>query len=228
MVRLVTTIGNKLAVHARFNRHGTLRQNLSKIIILFAIVLVMPRPSAIAEDNAALYPDTPPPEGFQWNTFSEVSVSILGPIDWHVHQVSGKNTFTGCVSKESIKERGSYVTGLTMQVLQDVLKAAKMPPSVLAVSIAEGIQSKPANKVLMATPQQQNGEISTFVLRYRNEAGVAKPIIVHNFFVAKDKSDCLYIFTFESPADKWDESWKIGNQIFQKLMIPVTAPSPND
>ncbi len=41
----------------------------------------------------------------------------------------------------------------------------------------------------------------------------------HNLLIANDTTGTLYIFIFEAPTAEWDEAWKIGEPILQRLFI---------
>jgi hypothetical protein len=139
--------------------------------------------------------------------------------------VTNDGSFTGCVSRECIQDEGSFRTGLTLQQVRGVLGRAGLPPSVVAVSIFQRTANDRFNNVLLAEEgSQQQAGASSFLFRHRNAPGVAPPIVVHSFYIARDVKDELDMFTFESPEATWDESWAIVDQILKHLMIDVHEP----
>jgi hypothetical protein len=164
----------------------------------------------------------PPPAGFSWHYFPEARVTALRPDGWHVHQVAAERSFTGCISKESVKEGGSFETGLTVQVLSGVQEALGMPASVAALGMYQTARENPFNQVLCADAEPRQGPHAfSFRFRYRNAPEVAKPIIVHCFYLAFDEISQLNLFTFESPESVWEESWQTGEQMLRNLVVTV-------
>jgi len=183
------------------------------------------------ESGAAVRPEplpraelsTPPP-GFGWHHFPRARVAVLRPGAWHTHEVDSEGSFTGCVTKESIPERGSFLTGLTLQLLRGVQGRAGLPASVLAVSMYQHAANDRFNTILLAEEGRPQGEAATHRFRHRNAPGVAEPIIIHSFYVALDRKEELYLFTFESPERVSAESWAVGEVILKRLVLDVRNP----
>jgi hypothetical protein len=161
-----------------------------------------------------------PPAGFSWHRFEEPRVIICRPAGWHAHEVSNPDSFTGCVSEESIQAAGVFETGLTVQVLYRVQEIVGGPPSAVAISMYQDVANDRCNEILHADQDLQTTPHSaSFRYRYRNAPAVAAPIIVHRFCLAFDRLSELYLFTFESPQTGWDESWQKGNVIMSNLVV---------
>ena len=161
-----------------------------------------------------------PPDGFSWQRFPEVRVALLRPTGWYVHSVAEGSSFTACISTECIKSDGVFETGLTMQVVRGVQQSAGAPASATAIGIYQSIANDGCNEVLFADEElMETSDSVSFRFRFRNAPPMAKPIIVHKFFIAFDRISDLYMFTFESPESMWDQSWEKGNQIMSALSL---------
>ena len=64
------------------------------------------------------------------------------------------------------------------------------------------------NEVLDVNSLRSNGVSSSCFIRFRNSPALGNKITVHKFFVTVDRSDLLYIYTFESPNETWDDTYE--------------------
>ena len=63
---------------------------------------------------------------------------------------------------------------------------------------------------IINTKNISQGEFISFFVRYINSPTILKPITIHKVFIANEKTGSLYIMTFESPKETWEQSWQIG------------------
>jgi tetratricopeptide (TPR) repeat protein len=161
----------------------------------------------------------PPPPHFDWHSFLMVGVSVLKPEGWHVHQVDTGTAFTGCISRESIQERGRFETGLTVQVIRGVQEGTGMPPQEFSRQLRQKERDNPDNAILLQLDEQETEMMTRLIYRFRNAPSDAEPIIVHRFQIAVPARDELYLFIFESLERLWDADWTIGEQILKNLVL---------
>ncbi len=163
-------------------------------------------------------PLPPSPDGYRWERFAEVQSAFLCPTNWHRFHKPGNSSHTYVLSKESVEVKGSFETGLTVQVIKGIQKHKGMPPSAFTIGMAQTTLGKKENTKL-STQDLSSGPFKAFGLRYRNAPEVAKPIIIHQVCIANDKTDTLFIVTLESPESSWEETWRLGEVMLKRFLI---------
>jgi hypothetical protein len=158
----------------------------------------------------------PPPDGFDWQWCEEVGVGLLRPKQWHFKQGAKGDTNGYFLTKEKIdpaKGSEGFETGLTMNVISGIRKKNGENPSDFAIKfVREAIRDK--DNVLEIFPPKKAGPAKTSGCRIKKDGTV-----IHQFLIADDKRDVLYLFLFEGPAAEWDVAWKTGDQILRKLYV---------
>jgi hypothetical protein len=176
----------------------------------------------------------PPPLGFAWQPFTRARMTVLRPEGWYVHQVDSEN-FTGCVSKECIQTQGSFATGLTLHVIRGVKERLRQHnpnyhPDAPVMGILDlmcpDLQSDPRFQVLyldQGIQRTPGSRLFRFRIRQivpaRPDIPWHQPIIIQKVIVEFGQSPDVYLFTFECPEDRWDESWKLGKQVLTRLVF---------
>jgi hypothetical protein len=204
-------------------------------------------PAEPAGDAAADLPS--PPVGFTWHSFKDARITVLRPDGWYGHHVDNDDSFTGCISKESISSEGSFKTGLTLLVFRQIKdRPREENPNddpgvpVLGVFLARhrsSLFSDPCKTVLYCDQAvQKTGHFRSFRFQYRHALPGNPPIIVQKFLIDVDDSNDVYEFVFESPESEWAENWQKGRQILRELvfslndstnlMFSVDPPLPPD
>jgi len=90
----------------------------------------------------------------------------------------------------------------------------------LAVAMGQEIDEAPHNEVLATDSLKERGATRSCFIRFRNSPALGNKITVHKFFVAVDSSDLLYIYTFESPNETWDEAFKsYGTPMMEQIVM---------
>lgn len=56
--------------------------------------------------------------------------------------------------------------------------------------------------VIITTPDLANGDFVTYMLA-----------------IANDTTGTVYLVTYESPVETWQEAWRIGEPIIQRIVI---------
>lgn len=170
-----------------------------KKLMLFASLLFLVQ--------SALAIDLPPaPSGFTWQQIPELKAAFLRPNGWFFRKEEQKGTLTYFITKEDISKTGEFHTGLTVNVFHLKKDSAVDRGRDLIDQIAT---QKHANKF-----SQEAGPFKEFGCHYTDSEAT-----VHNLTVANPKTNTLYLFIFESPQSTWDDAWKLGKQIMDKLAL---------
>jgi hypothetical protein len=169
-----------------------------------------------------------PPAGFTWQRFEQVRMAVLRPNRWHVHQVGNDQSFTGCISKDSIPAAGSFQTGLTLQVFREALPDGlfQRDPDAAIVGMVQArypaFFSDACNE-LMYVDQivQRTSHSRLWRVQVRQALPGTQPIIIRKLLIIFEQSNNFYDFTFEAPQRTWDENWRKGEQMFTNLVFCV-------
>lgn len=166
--------------------------------------------------NETILPEAP--DGYKWERFTKIQSAFLRPTGWHIFDKAGASSHTYVISKESVATNGVFETGLTMQAIKSLQEKKGVSPFTVATQMAQDILGKKEN-TRISTQDLSSGPFKAFFIRYRNAPSDAKPIIIHQVFIANDKQDTLFIITFEAPEKSWDEAWRIGEPMVKKFLI---------
>ena len=91
-----------------------------------------------------------------------------------------------------------------------------------AVAMGQEISNAACTKVLEVNALKEMGNTRSCFIRYRNAPALGNNITVHKFFVAIDNADLLYIYTFESPTETWDDSFRrFGTPMLEKIVMAL-------
>lgn len=158
------------------------------------------------------------PANYTWVRMPQIMSAFLKPTDWYEHDKKSNGSHTFALSKESVKQQGSFETGLTVIAIKNVMDKLHFPPYTVSLQMFDGIKQNPSNTII-ETRDTSQGPFKSFIVRYENHPEVAKPIIVHKIYIANDKTGSLYIVSFEAPKSEWDEAWKIGETILKYYLV---------
>ena len=152
-------------------------------------------------------------EGFGWVVFK--GVALQRPLEWE--EYTEGNTY--CSSVESIPEKGSFETGLTIQVIRGVSELYKVSPKTLMARFVVDLEEQKENSRLIISPDSHDG-VDTLIYRFRNAPKGLAPITVHKYFQCSEQGDFLNIITFETTDERWEEYWnEKGNTILSRVLV---------
>ena len=184
---------------------------MKKIITALAIALV--------SIQAFCELELPPaPEGFKWVKILKDQSALLQPDGWFYKESHPKGTDAYFVTKENIDKEGSFLTGLSLNVIYNIDKKANVPPSKYAIATIQEMRESKADEILLADAKQ-SGPFINFVCRIKDKKPNEETVIIHYFYVANDETGTLWMFFFEAPEKEWDEAWKIGSVLLKYLPI---------
>lgn len=190
--------------------------------------LASPEDSQSVQSQASIHSQlAPPPDGFNWQIYR--NCAFLRPLSW---KGKAKEVFdqkvpqgTYAISPEDFSDTTMFETGFTVQLIVNPMKYAGVKASKAAmIYLKPFFDAHPKEDVLMAE-QSQHGDRNITIFRYRDAPKGKTPIIVHKFIIANDVDDSVHAFTFEAPAESWNESWKtFGVPILSKVALLPNIP----
>jgi hypothetical protein len=147
-----------------------------------------------------------PPSGYTWyNSKSNVGVFLV-PEKWHVKEEKNKDTNALFITQEKIETGKSFLTGLSVNQINNFKEKSKKLPSVYAKEFIIKV-SKDFEVINSFTIPNTSGEMSGVqVIGSNNNI----PTILHYLAMGHDKENKLYILIFETPEELWLNNSKIA------------------
>ena len=176
-----------------------------------------------------------PPEGFVWKLYGDAT--FLKPRVWHEREraaatrVSARArviaTATYATSPERFGETKPFEMGLTVQVIRDSRKLFGIEAKQIARAYLIPFLNAHKEKDTLFFDHDTQGDFDHAFFRYRDAPPGGKPIIVHKFMLANNITDSVHVFTFESPAQTWDENWaRYGTPILSQTGVTTVISVP--
>ncbi len=158
------------------------------------------------------------PDGVAWRELREINAAVLVPDGWRVRRVTDRRRIAAVayfVTVENIDARGSFETGMSLNVLvarsrsEDVEAVAKA--TITGGACAQYQLLKPLWEVT-------DGVFHRYgcVTRVPGKTG---PIVVDHRFILNTRTKTMYIVDFESPESRWDEAWAEGAKVVDLLLL---------
>ncbi|MGI8981484.1 MAG: hypothetical protein ACR2FY_19845 [Pirellulaceae bacterium] len=198
-----------------------MRQYLSVWLVLFcgaSVVIAAEEPAKKAERPKA-------PSGFQWQELEGMGGSVLLPMGWFFSKNSTKDSVVCRVTQEDATQ-GSFLTGLTVNVIRDVKAKAKADPFMYSAFYVDSYRK---GAKTFGDPKVDTADgFDRLVCDVEKEIpGAAKGVVFHVrlMTLANKETDTLYVITFGSPKDQWEKAWKIGEPVLASLTLPPAPPA---
>ena len=150
------------------------------------------------------------PTGFSWQEIPELKAALLKPDGWFFKQEENKGTRAYFITKEDIDRQGQFQTGLTVNVFHFKQDSA--------VDHAQALIAQMAEEHHVSSQSRRAGPFQEFACDLK-DTDASGTIVMHALTVANPKTNTMYLFIFESPADSWDAAWKVGEQIMNSLAL---------
>lgn len=163
------------------------------------------------------------PDGFTWYTCQNIPMAFLQPTGWFTLEEAGKGTEACFISKEKIEgPTGVFVTGLTVNVVEDVAQKMGESAPVYSQALMEEYQNMQEQGIIDAVGPIMELETQIEdpeVLVIAREASKGD----HHFYyvnIANVTTDTLYVVSFEGKDPNWkDDFEKIGKQMLSHIAI---------
>jgi len=148
------------------------------------------------------------PTGYSWVKLKAIKSYVLQPKGWFFNVEQQNKTYAYFVTKEDYTKDPNqmFSTGLSLNALTNI-------GSRNAVDFANGmfVNLKKQGTVLESKKfDDKNLTGNIFIVQIDNT-------IIEYKIIANKKTNKVYIASFESPADKWEENKKIANTILDNL-----------
>lgn len=169
-----------------------------------------------------------PPDGFKWQLYK--NVVFLKPVAWHdgemAQNIAGIPFTTYATSPEEFSRTKQFEMGATFELINGSQRIRGIAAKKFALLLIKPLLDTHKKEDVLMLEQKTQGDFEHTFFRYRDAPSGLKPIIVHKFIVANNATDSVNIFTFESPAETWNDNWiKYGTPIISKLNVLPNVPT---
>jgi hypothetical protein len=163
-----------------------------------------------------------PPAGFAWQRLADMEVAVLTPEDWVDTPQLAEFTRGHTFSIKPSGQKGEFRPTLTARLLwhpQFMPGYESKAMDAQLVTINDAIErNKKLQPVLHSSREVRAGKF-VMTMRYRIAPPGAAPAVAHMVAIGDPNTGFVYQFSFECLESDWDTQWKIGEQIFAKLLI---------
>jgi len=153
-----------------------------------------------------------PPAGYEWYTFDAGKGAYLRPDGWFVKVEADGDTDALFISKEDIDKKGSFTTGLTVNVVRGIQTKTGQVPSQYAAGYISALAEQ--HKLLETFPLPPSEGMTGFFARFRDASHRPIIMVVH-LVIADDVTDTMRIEIFESPERDWPQAWVHGERMLK-------------
>lgn len=178
------------------------------------IILDEPR-TPVSETAQAERPPAPP--GYQWQECPEIMGALLKPNGWYFRKEIDADTIAYFISEEDTRTDGEFFTGFSMNVLKNVDDIFGSPPSRYAEElIAEAARS---SNVRQQPWIRRMGPFVSHAVVVTTSDVVNGDFVTHMLAIANDTTGTMYLVTFESPVEDWQEASQIAAPMLKHIGI---------
>lgn len=160
-----------------------------------------------------------PPKNFSWKVFPSTESAILVPNNW----TEGKKKAEGVNFSAFNKVKGESVahrSRMNFSVVENTMKRSKVSPVEFLMKMGKSIIDHPNNKVKLDNAFPRYGLFHLKLIYEVTPVGM-EPVMVHQYMVADERRDRIYMATFESLSKYWEEEWKVGEQVMGNIVFPA-------
>jgi hypothetical protein len=156
----------------------------------------------------------PPPAGFDWTTSDVLQARLIVPYGWHYYEEHDNGSSTVYISPLPAKtySHTKFAVNIVPRMQTGGLPVNDWCKAFLMVCL-EG-------QTPLFKTQDESSALPWYCLEKidpPNDWRPARRIRIHG--VVNPATDTLYLVQFESPADEWDEAWKIGGVFYNELNL---------
>ena len=159
--------------------------------------------------------DTPAmPPGLEWRAIPEIKGKLLVPAGWHFSDLSSSSAERKYrITKSVPGKNGSFETGLvlTVKIRPKDGSADQQAQAFVHRYLADGSVLQPFFEEDFGSMKAYGGVVSG------NSSGRSLTYAVNA--VANPTTNTLYLFVFQTPAETFDEDWKIGQWLIGRFKL---------
>ena len=195
--------------------------SLAGVLITLSVAGLLSSPWVQAQERGIGRYDVPPP-GFEWHSCDVIECSFLVPEGWAFQRLQDSKLGgtvlqyrmvpkmdigkTSPIVRINIIQKTKFTTGLSAQRHIDLFVR----------------QLDREGEILDLWKNKSKLLRSTAVMSL-NFSRLQRPVKKFNLLVHNDRTDTLYVLSFESKTDDWDKNWRMIEQIVTRLRLAENA-----
>ncbi len=159
---------------------------------------------------------------------SDMALVVQKPTDWVSHISGSKDVTAFRISKEK-NEDGSFLTGLTVNIVTDVKAKSQLAPSDYSKKYLADVYRGAGESALEFFPESKENDLFMKIgIRVDEQKVVAGKDYVftvnHNVFY-NDKLDIMLISIFGTPKEQWAENEKYFMATIKMQIVKKDIPN---
>lgn len=156
-----------------------------------------------------------PPSGYTWARCPEIKGAFLQPTGWFFKSSKVGESKSFFITKEEIKDKQQFTTGLSIFVMPNIPKKHEISPYKYSLKIREAAKE---SHTLTKEWEHEMGPFKAvgFIYTKKDKKG---DFTVHNLVISNDKTGTMYLITFEAPTAEWEQAWKTAEPMLKYLFI---------
>lgn len=161
-----------------------------------------------------------PPSGYDWHECKGSKTFVIVPNGWHTLNETKEDTQACFITKEKIIGSNMFKTGLSINAIPNIPEKTGASPTKYAEAFFAKAQSTMKvdnyNKTM-------NGPLKIYsAFMYPQSVVSDKPIVLFQLIAANEETGSIYVVTFESPEDEWDNYSPIVKDTLENLALNNT------
>lgn len=186
--------------------------------VLFVLLILVGCATTTSNDAATPTPEAsslPAPDGFSWHIASNGVGAFLKPDGWFVKEESQEETNALFITKENIDTDGVFLTGMSINQINNLSTVSKLAPSQYAAFLISKVAK---GKEVLKSGVVEGNPLDMHVVRILSDnAGV--PTVIHYLSFGLDSKDQMYVINFESPESEWEANYQEASVMLNIFLI---------
>ncbi len=156
----------------------------------------------------------PAPDGFSWVQAKAMKSFFLLPKGWNFLEELKGDTNACFITKEKITPNQGFMTGVSINLIKNVLSKTNLTPSQYAQKYIQVIESK--NETIKKVSSKV-GVLNHFAIECLCKDEDGKLLHMWHILVANEKTGSLFLVAAESPSGAWASNWPNLEKIISTL-----------
>lgn len=154
------------------------------------------------------------PPGFEWTRSPALEAFVPCPQGWHFQETEEPGSKMAYFTRENREATGAFKTGFAVNIIPQ-MEGSIVDWCRAIVTICQ--EQMPA----LHTLESETTDLYSYGIEKINVPKARRDYHqrIRVVGVANKRTNTLYLVQFESPADRWDTDWRIGEQIYNMFEI---------
>ena len=186
-------------------------------LILLSLAGLLSSPWVQAQEQNISRYDAPPP-GFEWHSCDVIKCSFLVPEGWAFQRLQDAKLGGAVLQYRMVPKMDIGKTSPIVRI--NIIQKTKFTTGLSAQRHIDLFvrQLDREGEILDLWKNKSKLLRSTAVMSL-SSSRLQRPVKKFNLLVHNDRTDTLYVLSFESKTDDWDKNWRMIEQIVTRLRL---------